>query len=223
MTFAELQSAVIGTRFKAAQRTGVKRWLRASYAEAWALAPWPWRLLPDPVEITVTAGAQPSGIDLSALQRPDRIQAVNGSSVYDLDLVDEYRFREIHLPRLEAGTTGVIDTVTIVAATSRAEGEFGLRVSPIPSADTTLYVSGYLRPWVYTGGGAREYRTLTDDGDTPAWMVDHHEFLVPGAVAYGLREENDPTWPEIRQMFDLGLATLHADVFPPTKLRYGGA
>lgn len=221
MDFSELQAAVLGTRFKDAQRPQAKRWLRAVYAEAWALAGWPWKLLPDPLSVTVSAGAQATGIDLSSLQRVDTVQIVVGSTVVDVELVDEVTFRQVHLPRLEQASSGQIDTVTVVASDSKADGYSTLRVSPLPSSDTTVYVSGYRRPWVYDSAGARQARTLTDDGDEPAWMEEHHEFLVPGAIAYGLREENDPTWPELRGLYDQGLTALLGDAFPSVKMRYG--
>lgn len=221
MTFAELQAAVLQARFKDAQRAEVKRWIRAVYAEAWALAAWPWKVLPDPLSVTVSSGTQVDGIDLTGLQRVTSVQVVRGSSVYELEIVDEERFRSIHLPRQEASTTGPIDTVCVVASYSSADGYSTLRVSPLPDADTTLYVSGYLRPWVFDSDGNRQARTLERDGDLPAWMPDHHEFLVPGAISYGLREENDPTWPELRALYDQGLSALLGDAFPSVKLAYG--
>ena len=61
----------------------------------------------------------------------------------------------------------------------------------------------------------------------PIWDEQYHYILVVGAIATGLRLENDPTYPQMEEDFDGQLASMQ-DYYLPTAagaghLQYGNS
>ena len=80
-----------------------------------------------------------------------------------------------------------------------------LTLGPTPDAATTLQLT-YDRAIAHrNAAGLIVDGSMEADQDTPIW--DNREFdyiLVPGAIATGLKEENDPTWRDLEEEFQFG-------------------
>lgn len=188
MTFDEIQDECIALRFKESQRTSIKRWINLRYHFLWALADWPWKRV-GPADLTITASdatpALPSGFD-----RPLFIYDNLGQRVLWME-PDE--FDELYLYGELNSTRGRPQAFKWVNST--------ITLGEIPDANYT-YKIVYERGMTYLASGSAEtVGAMTSASDTPIWDEQFHYVLVFGAIASGLRLENDPTYQQMEEEF----------------------
>lgn len=185
MNFLQLQAAVMGTRFDDSQRGDVKTWINATYWRAWTLEEWTFREATE--SVTVTAGSKTvTGLTADvAIVRS--FQRGDGDDIMSLDPVDFQRL--YNDPR--APWTGLPEAYTIINGV--------VSVGPASSETASDYLIVY----------EKEYTALSADGNTPLLPEGCHEdVLVFGAIARGLKTENDFTWQFFQQTADEGIDTL---------------
>lgn len=218
MTFKQLQDEVIGFRFNETQRESVKRWLNIRVSRIWTMADWPWSRV-DMASLTINAGDNTPTLP-SDLKTPIQMLDELGDEVCELEASEfdyMYRYSQINgnqsRPCHFKFTNGVLTLgMTPVSSTS-----FSLSYRrKIYHLDLRYSVDG--SPAVVVG-------PMSADSDTPPWDSDWHQLLVPGAMAYGLKLENDPTWEPLEQEFQNGVQDLMEFYLPSlatTKtLQYG--
>jgi hypothetical protein len=199
--FSEIYDDVITARFKATQTTQIKRWINLREAQIWAAAEWPWKIV-GPTALVVTAAdntpALPADID-----RPTAVYDDNG---YRLSYLIQTEFDDAFLPSQIASTSGR------PSAFKWNNGVLTLGVVPSPGYSFTLT---YLRKLChYASGAVITSGPMTADTDYPIFDTEWHEILVIGAIATGLKLENDPTWQSLEQEFALMLSNM-ADHYLP--------
>lgn len=185
MNFLQLQTAVMGTRFDESQRGDVQTWINATYWRAWTLEEWIFRYATE--SVTVTAGSKNvTGLTADvAIVRS--FQRGDGDDITALEPTDFQRL--YNTPR--APYTGLPEAYTIINGS--------VFVGPASSETSTDYLIVY----------EKEYTALANDGDTPMLPAGCHEdVLVFGAIARGLKTENDFTWQFFQQTADDGIDTL---------------
>lgn len=184
-TFLELQTAVMGTRFDESQRGDVKTWLNATYWRAWTLEEWTFRYATTNVSVT-TGSKTVTGLP-SDLQNVRSLQRGDGESLTSLDVPDYQRL--YNDPR--ATWSGLPTDYTVLDGV--------VLVGPASSETASDYLLVY----------EKEYTALVNDGDVPALPLGSHEdVLVFGAIARGLKTENDFTWQFFQQTADDGIDVL---------------
>lgn len=189
MTYDDIVSHVISARFKEAQREKVQLWVKRRYSFIWSVADWPWKLV-GPTNLTVTAGdntpAPPSDIG-----KPRRIHDDTGAL---LEMVPSDVFDDLYLHGELNGNTGKPTTW---------KWENGvITLGPVPDAAYTYKITYDRRTAHRDVNSVVSDGTFSVDTDLPIW--DNRDFdyvLVPGAIATGLKEENDPTWRDLEDEF----------------------
>lgn len=175
----------MGTRFDESQRGDVQTWINATYWRAWTLEEWTFRYATDAV--TVTAGSTAvSGLaaDVAIVRS---FQRGDGESIDSMEPTDFQRL--YNDPRVTV--TGLPEAYTIINGS--------VFVGPASSETATDYLIVY----------EKEYTALSADIDIPALPTGCHEdVLVFGAIARGLKTENDFTWQFFQQTADDGIDTL---------------
>lgn len=188
MNFKELQDECIQIRFKESQRTSIKHWLNTRYQFLWAMADWPWKRM-GPVALALTAnGANPTlptDFDRPIFMYDDRGDGLAWISPDEFDA--NYLFEEL---RSTEGKPEAFKWVNDV-----------ITLGPIPDADYT-YRLVYERGMTYLQSGTTPVTgAMNANTDEPIWNPAFHYVLVPGAIATGLRLENDPTYPQFEEEF----------------------
>jgi hypothetical protein len=184
VNFLQLQTAVMGTRFDESQRGDVRRWINATYWRVWTLEEWTFRYATESVTVT-TGSKNVTGLTGRRRDRP---------------FVPAWRRRRHHVARADRLPalyndprvgTGLPEAYTIINGV--------VSVGPASSETASDYLIVY----------EKEYTALANDGDTPLLPAGCHEdVLVFGAIARGLKTENDFTWQFFQQTADDGIDTL---------------
>jgi hypothetical protein len=185
MTFLELQKAVMGTRFDESQRGDIKTWINATYWRAWTLEEWTFRNATDTVSVTAgstaVSGLASDVLIVRSFQRGD------GEDLTSLEPPDWQRL--YNDPR--SVVTGLPEAYTVING--------AVSVGPASSESASDYLIVY----------EKEYTALSADADVPALPAGCHEdVLVFGAIARGLKTENDFTWQFFQQTSDDAIDTL---------------
>lgn len=187
MTYDEIVTHVIQARFKEGQREKVQRWVQRRYSLVWVMADWPWRRVgPTAVAVTASDSTPPMPSDI---HRPMAVYNERGEL---LVAMTAEAFDARYLTQIVEGTLGTPeawkweDGVLTLAPTPQASGTFQLtyerRIAHRSSTD------------VLTDG------VMDADTDLPVWSNRSFDYLlVPGAIATGLKEENDPTWRDLEE------------------------
>ena len=207
MTFKELQDECIRTRFKEGQRTSIRSWINLRYHVLWGLADWPWKRV-GPADFAITAAdttpTMPSDFDRPLLMYDDQGEQVQWLEPDEFDAT--YLARELQ------GQSGKPSGFKWVAGT--------ITIGPIPDSNYT-YKLVYERGMSYlASGGAETTGSLTADNDQPIWDTQYHYVLVPGAIATGLRLENDPTYEQMEEEFQTIIQSMR-DHYLPVVATYG--
>lgn len=212
MNFAEIQNEVIDIRFKESQRASVKHWINLRYQAIWAYADWPWkRQGPTPLSLQVgdASPALPSDF-----LRPIRIYDDLGNELTWLEAAEfdgDHRYPIVNEISARPSSFKWVNDVITVGLTPDADYDFSLV---------------YERKTAYMANGTTPTSGLmTNTNDEPIWDDHYHYILVVGAIASGLRLENDPTFPSLEDEYS-GLLNSMQDYYLPTAspaghLQYG--
>lgn len=212
MTFEDIQDEVISLRFKESQRESVKRWINMRYHFLWGVADWPWKRM-GPVDLALLGGdANPALPDDF-----DRPLAIYDDAGMQLDWMPPDDFDHDYL------------YIQINGGTSKPESfkwvNDVITLAPTPDQNYT-YKLIYERGMAYLANGTTPTSgQLTSAGDEPIWAEPYHYVLVFGAVASGLRAENDPTFDQMEEEYATFLQSMK-DHYLPTmspvgNLQYG--
>lgn len=201
MDYQTIVTEVLGTRFRETQRARAKNWVRQRYADVWAAADWPWKIVP-PASLTVTAG------DVTPTLPTDLLRPI---TIFDQD-GDRLLFLEA--AQFWADFQGATDTGDPSYWTWTG-GQ--VHLAPIPSTDRT-YSLAYRRRIAHMSGspGVITPGNLAADTDSPIWAEDEydHGLLIDGALSLGLKRSNDPTWQEAEGAWQFGVQMMIAELMP---------
>jgi len=208
MVFLDMISEIINFRFNQTQDLYVKRWLNMREQQVWAATEWPWKKL---TNVTMQIDAGDSALDLPVAVR----RVIN---VYDQDgqplswiPPDEFASRNRAVaPQGVPSEYTLSSNQIILSPTSAGVYDFSID-----------YERGIFH---YDGSNTKANGPMSVDTDYPAWDEAWHWILVPGAMATGLKMENDPTWEPLEQEFVTGLDAMKEDLLPPSHastLQYG--
>ena len=208
MEFVDMVSEVISFRFNQTQEMYVKRWLNLREQQVWAAAEWPWKKL---TNVTLTIDSGDSALDLpTAVRRVTNVYDGGGSRLSWIP-PDEFA-------RKNRGET----TPGLPAEYTLSSNQIIL--APTAGGDYTFSIDYERGIFHYTGTDAKANGPMALDTDYPAWDATWHWILVPGAMAAGLKMENDPTYAPLEQEFMTGLDAMKEDLLPPSHagtLQYG--
>ena len=195
MTFSEIYGAVIDARFKSSQTMAAKRWINMREAQVWSAAEWPWKIV-GPTTLTVEAGdatpTLPTGMYQPLAVYDD--QGCRLSYMIQSDFDDAYLYSQIN------GTTG--------RPTSFKWNNGTLTLGDVPDIAYNFMVTFTRKLSHYTNTAVITSGPMTADSDYPVYDSEWHQMLVIGAIATGLKVENDPTWEPLEMEFTTTLATM---------------
>ena len=201
MTFKEIQDECIAIRFKESQRTSIKHWINMRYQFLWGMADWPWKRV-GPVSIALQKGIS-NPVLPSDFERPILMYDEDGEGVSWLppdELDANYFFETLD------GTSGKPESFKWV--------DDVITVAPPPDQAYTYHLV-YERGMTYMQGGTTPTTgLLSGNTDKPIWAEAYHYILVPGAIATGLRMENDPTFPQFEEEFGQVLQSMQDHYLP---------
>lgn len=207
MTYDEIVKEVVQIRFKASQRASVKRWVNSRYQTIWAYADWPWKRQ-GPVDLTIIAGnanpAPPTGF-----LRPVMILDDLGG---ELDWLEPDEFDRFNRYLVTNGTRG--------RPSAFKWTDNVITLAPTPNTSYRLALVYDRKPTVLAGGTTPAPAPLSADSDVPIWDEQYHYILVLGAIATGLRLENDPTYPQLEEEYEATLMSMQ-DYYLPTATASG--
>ena len=174
MNFLEIQNAVLTDRFREPKRAAAKRWINYRYGRVWASEDWAFKR--QIATVTLNSGAQSTA--LTGFHRILGLWDSSTGSLYsEIDPIrpEDYYGKTAVTQASPTGFTIVGNTIYFDRAASGAKS--------------------------YQVIGELAFTELSADGDVPLLPAEFHYLLVPGAIAVGLREENDPTWKEVEADF----------------------
>ncbi len=201
MTFADIFNEVISARFKTSQTPSIKRWINLREAQIWASAEWPWKLV-GPTALAVAIGVDTPTVP-SDIDRPSAIYDDQGSRMRYLTQTDFDDFYRAYTINSSRGRSDAFKWNNGV-----------LTLGPVPDA-TYSYTMAYLRRIChYDNTDALTDGPMVDDDDYPVYDVEWHEILTIGAIATGLKVENDPTWNSLEQEFGVMLTQMVEHYLP---------
>lgn len=207
-----MQDECIALRFKESQRESIKRWINMRYHFLWATAEWPWKRV-GPVDLSVLTG-DTTPVLPTGFTRPYKVFNDFGQP---LDWLSPDDFDDRYMEVLANGTTNRPDAFKWVNNT--------ITLGPTPDADYTFKLS-YERSMTFMFNGVSEASgDMVNPNDEPIWDEAFHYVLVPGAIATGLRLENDPTFQPLEEEFAVHVQAMK-DHYLPTQspqgnLQYG--
>lgn len=201
MDYVDIQDEIINLRFNSTKRPSVKRWIDAKYAEVWAAYDWPFKFASgDPFDVAA-GDARVTMSDTFHKMSPQGFVDENGNV---LRFLDQRMFFSAYAASTDEGHP---DTFTIV--------NNEVLFAPISDAAYTYFISYERRISHLDSTGSAIGGPMTEDDDTPIWSDDFHFLLVPGAMALGLKLENDPTWPALEQEFLTQIGRMADHYLPP--------
>lgn len=188
MTFLELQSELLtaaGARFKDGQRASAKRWINHRYAILWGLDNWTFKnALAD---LTVNAG-DPEVTEPADIGKPKGLWNQYGEK---LQYLTHVQYVGEHTASSYGGGQGRPWGYTVINKQVKLE--------PTPSESGTYKL-------LYQ----KAVTPLVADGDIPAFPVEYHYMLVPGATSVGAVNVNDFTYQFAEQEWQNDLQSLRA-------------
>lgn len=194
MQFSEIYQAARGARFDSTQDTTIKRWVNQRYAWLWAQHDWPFKKNAL-ANLAVTTGDN-TPTPPANLLRVNQIFDDSGSEVRYLDPREFNTFYAYE----STASRGKPYHYTVVNGV--------IIVGPTPDANYTFEIAYEAR-----------LTLLVADADVPAIPTEYHPILIVGAIAAGLREENDPTAPGVEQEFQFLYEAMVNSLLPPDAAR----
>lgn len=207
MTFKEIQDEVIELRFNEARRASVKHWINLRYQAIWAYTDWPWRRQ-GPSDLTIVSGSANPTLPSDFL-RPVAIYDDLGNELTQLEADEfdaDYRYADANNLTGRPETFKWVNDVITLGMTPGSDYIFGLTYER-----KTSYLSAGTTPTV---------GLMTGDSDQPIFDSAYHYILVSGAVATGLRMENDPTFPAVEDDY-MGQLRSMQDYYLPSAAATG--
>lgn len=197
MEFSEIQDAVIGTRFNEGQRDSAIQWINWRYQWVNGMEEWPWMA---PVNGTFAIGGNQMIIGANVI----RILSVyDNDNDIELQYLDPNEYRRTYL-NSDEGTTPETYTITIPDGASLNVYDEVIKLGPPSSATNSLDIVFRKRP-----------PDLAANNDVPVWPSAYHFNLALGAIATGLKIENDPTWEALETEFLAGVDAMRTEALPP--------
>ena len=201
MTFSEIYNAVVEARFKSSQTMAVKRWVNMREAQVWSAAEWPWKLV-GPTTLAVDAS------DNTPTVPTDTYQPL---AVYDdrgerLEYFTQSDFDDVYIPGQINSTTG--------RPRSFKWNDRVLTLGDTPDTSYTFQMTYIRKLCHYTSLAVLTSGPMSADTDYPVYDNEWHQMLVVGAIATGLKIENDPTWEPLEMEFSTTLATMIEHYLP---------
>jgi hypothetical protein len=199
---------VITFRFNSTQDIYVKRWLNLREQEVWSAAEWPWKKL---IGVHLTIDKNDNQLDLpGSVRRVENVYDEAGGTLTWYP-PDEFAFRNRSMT-----TAGHPTEYTLS----------GNQIQIAPAADKSYdFTIDYERGiFHFDVNGTKINGPMKNDTDYPSWDSAYFWVLVPGAMATGLRMENDPTYQPLENEFIAILDIMREDLLPPSHaatLQYG--
>jgi len=216
MNFLEMKREVINFRFNNNLLNSAGRWINLRYAELWGSAPWPWKnAIVTSSDLIDDLGR---GVWPADLQRPLSIQnSVDGTPV------DYMNPKEFFYAYTGSNTSGQpVSNYTVLG--SDVPTPMTLVPFFAPSLIGTSFTLVYERKLGHYEGGIYKVGPMAQDSDEPAWPDEWAYLIVSGAMATGLRMENDDSFPPLEQEVQMGLQLMGASLLPGdvgVTLQYG--
>src|SRR5262245_47242649 len=204
MNFLDMQREVISFRFNNNLIPSAKRWINLRYAQLWGSGPWPWKNAVVAASDLIDSNGR--GKWPADLQRPLSVQnTVDGSSV---DYMNPKEFFYAYVGNNTAGQP--ISNYTVVGSDEPQP----MTLVPFfaPNLSGTSLTLVYERKFGHYEGGAYKVGPMVQDSDEPAWPDEWCYLIVSGAMATGLRMENDDSFPPLEQEVQMGLQLMGASL-----------
>lgn len=201
MTFADIYGDAIEARFNTGQTTQIKRWINFREAQIHAAAEWPWKIV-GPTSLTVTSGDSTPTMP-SNIERPMAVYNEFGDRLAYATQAD---FDGLFLPGVASSTSG---RPTVFKWNNGV-----MTLGDIPNANYTFTMTYERKLSHYAVGGALTVGPMSATTDYPLFDAEWHQILVTGALATGLKIENDPTWEPLEQEFAHMLAQMVEHYLP---------
>lgn len=207
MTFKQIQDEILNTRFSEAERTSCKRWINTCEGKVWTFAPWSEKSAGD-VSLTITSGSATAPLPAGITWNSQALRVFDNYG-YELDYMEPDSFYQLFEPNLigtafPGGTQATAWTITV----DLTSGDPVFRFGPTPQSSATYKLVGWNLPIHRDTASTWAPGVMTNDGDLQWWPDGYEGFLIDGAMALGLKRENDPTWQSLESEFNAGLVTL---------------
>lgn len=190
-----MQNSVLAARFNEGLRDEAKLWLNQRLGVLWAAADWPFKKLTE----SCSVGGDGVVVPPSMVRR---VLAVWNSDNDKLEWLEPQVFRSYY-DGTETGTLPVAWTI---------DGE-DMKIAPIGAG--TVSVRHERRLYHLDENGDPVVGPLTLDEDSCPYDEEFHYYLVQGAIATGLKRENDPTWQALEDDFNAGIFVMREELLPP--------
>lgn len=212
MTYDEIVQEVIDFRFREGLRSNVKRWVNHREAMLWTAAEWPFRHAPL-TQLSINLGDATPQL-ASDYDRPDLIFDDQGQELLWLTANDFDRNFRYGFIQGDTGRPAVYKWADRV-----------LTLAPTPDTYYS-YTHSYMRKLChFNAGGDIVVGPMSSGTDYPMYDSQWHYILVLGALATGLKVENDPTYPGIEDEFNVMLQSMREAYLPSivagANLQYG--
>lgn len=193
-----MKDELVSTRFGENKRPSCGRWINHRMGMVWAHADWPFRKA-----IRETAEVDASGVVTmpSTFRRMLWAETTDEQPIHFLD------------PATFRATWGAANSESATQPTSYTvvNGVAYVR----PKGSSSIYIA-YERKMCHLHLGATvTVGEMVDDTDEPVWDDEFHYLLVLGAMATGLKTENDPTWESLETEFAIALGAMREEYLPP--------
>lgn len=190
MNFLQLQNAVLTDRFGETKRESAKNWINYRYGRLWSAEDWSFKR-------GVASLTLPNSANSVAMPGFQRILGL-----WDASVVPYQTLMKAFRPEDFYGE-----------ASSVASIPYGFTVI----GDTIYFDQAAAGSRTFTVVGELEFTKLVNDGDVPLIPEEFHMTIVSGAIAQGLREENDPTWNAMEADFQAGVEDLKRGYINPVR------
>lgn len=187
-------------RFGPNMDTSLLYWINLREGQIWSDSEWPFKRL---MREAVTAENGYVGVP-DQFWKAANLEAADGTTLGFL-LPEEY---ELMYP-IGSDAAGAAAHFTILNS----------QVLLGPAVSGTFYLSYDKRVCHYDNTGFLVSGPMFEADDYPPYPVEYHYMLVVGAMASGLKVQNDPTWDALEQEFQQMLGTMREDLLPPDQYR----
>jgi len=198
MSLLQIRTELNEQRFGPNMDSSLSRWIRLREGMIWSDSEWPFkRVRRSALSASTATPTMPSAHwKTVSLERSDGVEV---TYMRPVDFNRAYPTND--------SSTGGPDAYTVL------NGQIIL--GPTPSGSISLYHSYDRRPSHYNDSDVLTVGTMTLDTDYPVYPAEYHYVLVAGAMASGLKVQNDPTWDALEQEFQQLLNLMREDLLPP--------
>lgn len=199
-----MQDAVIAARFNESLRTQVKLWINQREMMIWAYADWPFKKVSKTlVDVSAAGVVTPTPADF---HRGIWMETTSGNKVEPLS---QREWRTIR-PASSANQATATEPTWWSANVDQS-------ISIYPVGASQVYLAYERKLAHYNNSAAITTGAMSADTDYPMWDATFHTYLVWGAIATGLKRENDPTWAALEDDFSTGMLMMSEYYLPPNE------